>query len=721
MATKSLGTLTVDLIAKTSGFVQGMDKAERESSKRLRKIKKNIASTSAALAKFGAIAGTAVAAGFAKIAKDTIDAGKEISRFSKLANAGTTEFQKFAAAASRVGIENEKVADILKDVNDKVGDFLQTGGGPLADFFENIAPQVGVTAEQFRNLSGPQALGLYVDSLQKANLSQSELTFFLEAIANDATLLLPLLRDNGKQLKEFGDQAERAGGILDRELIEQAVEVDKKFRQLGIQFDGVKVKIARNLLPAIEDLVDELTDENTIQNASQIFVKIAEAIPPAVNWVISLVDKLGDLKEAVRFELFGADPGNLEQLNEELDEVERKLGRVFQFNKDELRERQAELQSLIAGNLAGFFDEQETFEVAKRFLEPVKKATQEVGDAAKEAGDKAAEGLDKAKESAQDVSDTVKQWVEEQNRYSSLVKELRTDEERINDTLRERLAIIDEADEKLFGADKDEQRKRAAEAAFGQLSSNAPSFGGLDAVVGGPASELNRIDQSRAALEEWYQEQLDLLEQFRQDRSDLSEVWNEREVALTREREEKIAQIEQARQLASLSAAEDLFGNLADVAKQFAGEQSEAYRVLFAIEKGAAIARSIVAIQGALAQAANAPFPANIAAMATVAAQTAGIISTIQSTSIQGQAHDGLMSVPKTGTYLLEKGERVTTAETSAKLDQKLDGMGGGGVRIINSIDPSLMNDFLGSSQGEKTIMNVIRKNQRTISALSFA
>jgi hypothetical protein len=85
------------------------------------------------------------------------------------------------------------MSDILKDVNDRIGDFMQTGGGPMADFFENIAPKVGVTAEQFARLSGPEALQLYVDSLEKAGLSQQEMTFYLEAMASDTTALIPLL------------------------------------------------------------------------------------------------------------------------------------------------------------------------------------------------------------------------------------------------------------------------------------------------------------------------------------------------------------------------------------------------------------------------------------------------------------------------------------------------------------------------------------------------
>src|SRR5690606_448282 len=126
----------------------------------------------------------------------------------------TREFQRWAAGSKRVGIEQDKLADILKDVNDRVGDFMETGGGPMKDFFEQVAPKVGVTAQQFKNLSGPQALQLYVDTLQKAGLNQQQMTFYLEAMASDATALIPLLQDGGKAMNAYGDAAERSGAIL---------------------------------------------------------------------------------------------------------------------------------------------------------------------------------------------------------------------------------------------------------------------------------------------------------------------------------------------------------------------------------------------------------------------------------------------------------------------------------------------------------------------------
>lgn len=66
----------------------------------------------------------------------------------------------------------------------------------MADFFEMVTPLVGITPDNFRNLSGTDALQLYVSTLQKAGARQQDLTFFMEAMALDATDLIPLLQDN---------------------------------------------------------------------------------------------------------------------------------------------------------------------------------------------------------------------------------------------------------------------------------------------------------------------------------------------------------------------------------------------------------------------------------------------------------------------------------------------------------------------------------------------
>ena len=115
------------------------------------------------LAKWGAAAAAAAAAAAIAITTSTAASAREIKNLSTLVGISSTEFQKMAAGAKTVGIEQDKLADIFKDTNDKLGDFMQTGAGPLVDFFENIAPKVGITADEFKNLSGPEARQKYAD------------------------------------------------------------------------------------------------------------------------------------------------------------------------------------------------------------------------------------------------------------------------------------------------------------------------------------------------------------------------------------------------------------------------------------------------------------------------------------------------------------------------------------------------------------------------------
>lgn len=256
MSTRSLGSLTLDLIAKVGGFTSGMDQAARTAQDRMRKIAQVTAKATAAIGL--SLSGVGIAA--VAMAKGFVDSAAQVENLSRLAGSNTDVFQRWAAGASTVGISQEKLADILKDTQDKIGDFVQTGGGGMADFFARIAPKVGVTADQFRKLSGPQALQLYVKSLEKANLSQSDFTFFMEAIASDSTALLPLLRNNGEQMDILGDKAVALGAVMDSEMLEAAKRAREEFAELDMVKKGLGNRVMAELLPTLTNLTNKLTD-----------------------------------------------------------------------------------------------------------------------------------------------------------------------------------------------------------------------------------------------------------------------------------------------------------------------------------------------------------------------------------------------------------------------------------------------------------------------------
>ena len=175
--------------------------------------------------------------GMAAMVGRAVDLGRELTDLSRIAGLSVEQFQELAFAAKTVGIDNSKLSDILKDMNDRVGDLLQTGGGPTVDFFEKIAPQVGVTAEQFRDLNSADALQLYVSSLEAANLSQADMTFYMEAIASDSTALIPLLAQGGDEFNRLAQEAHNASQVMSNETAES-------MRGLGIEMENINNRLS---------------------------------------------------------------------------------------------------------------------------------------------------------------------------------------------------------------------------------------------------------------------------------------------------------------------------------------------------------------------------------------------------------------------------------------------------------------------------------------------
>lgn len=256
----SLYTLTVDLLAKTGSFERGMDKAERVAAQKAGQIQRTVTALGTAM---GAALGTAALGAGAAVATWTKQVGQlavEYERFAQLSGTSSQNFQRMAAGATTVGVAHEKLADILKDVQDKIGDFAQTGGGAMKDFFENIAPRVGVTAEQFRKLAGPDALGLYFKSLERANLSQTELTFYMEAIASDSAKLIPLLQNNSSGFKQWGEAAQAAGAIISKDTAKAMEDLRVVTQEAELAFLGIKVQVAEGVIPTLTKLNGLLHD-----------------------------------------------------------------------------------------------------------------------------------------------------------------------------------------------------------------------------------------------------------------------------------------------------------------------------------------------------------------------------------------------------------------------------------------------------------------------------
>ncbi|HAV2814007.1 putative soluble lytic transglycosylase fused to an ABC-type amino acid-binding protein [Acinetobacter baumannii] len=280
MATTSLGRLTLDLVVQTASFSEPLSRAERQARTSSQGIANSLNIAAIAVSALsGAIAGLSVAQ-LVTFSDQVIQTGNDIQKFSKLANASVREFQYYAKGAETAGISLESFADKMKDMQDRIGDFQQTGGGPLADFFTNIAPKVGVTIQQFQKLSGPEALQLFYNSLEKAGASTNDMKFYMEAIISDSSLLIPLLENGGEGFKKWGDAAEKAGAIMSDDLVKSLAQARENLQLMDLQWQGVEARLVNNVVPAIETVIENWDDIKAVTIA--VSAGIATRFVPAL-------------------------------------------------------------------------------------------------------------------------------------------------------------------------------------------------------------------------------------------------------------------------------------------------------------------------------------------------------------------------------------------------------------------------------------------------------
>ncbi|AIL77444.1 replication protein [Acinetobacter baumannii] len=280
MATTSLGRLTLDLVVQTASFSEPLSRAERQARTSSQGIANSLNIAAIAVSALsGAVAGLSVAQ-LVNFSDQVIQTGNDIQKFSKLANASVREFQYYAKGAETAGISLESFADKMKDMQDRIGDFQQTGGGPLADFFTNIAPKVGVTIQQFQKLSGPEALQLFYNSLEKAGASTNDMKFYMEAIISDSSLLIPLLENGGEGFKKWGDAAERAGAIMSDDLVKSLAQARENLQLMDLQWQGVEARLVNSVVPAIETVIENWGDIKAVTIA--VSAGIATRFVPAL-------------------------------------------------------------------------------------------------------------------------------------------------------------------------------------------------------------------------------------------------------------------------------------------------------------------------------------------------------------------------------------------------------------------------------------------------------
>ncbi|EPJ5004810.1 MAG: phage tail tape measure protein [Klebsiella sp.] len=734
MAGKSLGTLTIDLIAKVGGFVQGMDKAERASQKWRDQVKKDAKEISTSIIAIGAAAATAAvgigAAGLA-IVKNTAQQVTEADRWAKSLKMSTQDLLSWQYAAEQAGLTGDNIADIFKDINDKVGDAVLNKSGEAAQALDTL----GLSAQKLAQQSPDKQLLAISSALQKIP-TQAGKTNILESLGNDLSKMLPLFDNNNEKLKHFLQLSKDFGVAPPQEDIDNLVKVNQFFQDIETSARGLKMEIASGLakvdLSPLQDGLDSIhdvfTDPAILQGLSDL---VGEAISLA-GVVGRIAGGLGAIASYTRSRV-GAVSGNYDSADEK--DIEQRIeflnkrGNQSKEQKDELDFLNKRLQFLRAIKSSLTPEEVEkganglTSLLSDMGIQPPKGDDYKLGKG--ESNQKVTTKsnptenafksrlLDLQKQAAL-IETTGKKTAEvtelEKVNFDITSGNLKKLSEAQKNQLRDAAKFLDSKKEELR---LNQENAKVAEYVSGLERQNKLIKQGYDSEFIGRYSgdrERSRMQERNSIQQEYEGSREDLLKQYQSgdiskslydaETEALQDALNKRlEIQNDYYKQQDELQNDYSAGLISgfatqATAAMDLYSTMQQVGAQTFSSMTDMiiawaetgklnaqdFAATFIQSVGAAMlqyaaAQVAMAALNAFTQWIGVPYvgPAVAPAQAIAAAAAAGVFMTAIGSALHGQAHDGIDSVPETGTWLLQKGERVTTAKTSAKLDATLD------------------------------------------------
>ncbi len=755
---RSLGTLTIDVIAEVGGFASGLDKSERRAEKWRKKVE--------AEAKLAGLAlGTAIAAAVVMIGRNTIAAEREVAQLDAI----------IRSTGGAAGYTRQQLLDMADTLSSK----STFSGGEIVEAQTRLLSYSGILASNI-----PRAMQAVIDQSARLGISVSQSAETIGRALESPSKAAAALAQQGfgaaftKEVRGTIDELVKAGKegeaqVMILEILEEsyagAAQAARDtfggaLQALGNTLNDITTAgdgSLRGATDAVNTLIETLNDPATREGFNNLISGAVAAIGTLAQFAATTGNVAKFVAEELAARFNGPDATDvvrvqerIERLQETIDAVQNRRGTLglSMLNASELIPSDlVSRPDTVIQRLRGEIEmEQRKLAEGQRMLEQAAKAASAAssipdgvtGDAASRAAAAAAaadaenakarlagqQQLQRAYESASlqlkrqiELFDTsadrsgkatelqrlnfemaqgglqglnaaqqerlralateidrlagVKSANEEAAKATEAFVKLKDELNRKDslgvDLARDRLKVLQAA--AAVGAANDPEFAKVAGKAIEQVGGSMGSeYRGPDALYGGASGEFSKINKAVEEENKRYAAQLEALEEYRKARADLTDEWDNQEAALAVTHQARLDELDKARWQVGLTAAEQGLAGVAGVMRAGFGEQSGIYRAAFAISKAFSVAKAALAAKDAVSSALSSglPFPANLAAMAAAAAAVANLVGEV---SAVGMAHDGIDSVPETGTWLLQKGERVTTAATSAKLDATLD------------------------------------------------
>ncbi|EMG4677710.1 SHOCT domain-containing protein [Salmonella enterica] len=703
-----------------------------------------------------------VAGGFAGVAAGAISAAsavadyvKQYNEVSKATGLTVETLQKLEKQFAGTGLTVEKFGDINKDTMDKLADAWRNGGG-VADDLESVGLSIKDYAEFMNDPQGGMkaAIKVFYD-MRKAGASLSDVKFMMESLASDSSHMADELQKYGSYQEAVNKINEQTVKVTD----EAAKEYDKFSKNMDTLGGNLKGLAADALNPVVDgmnrlfDWFEKDWEKTKLYNAlktfNERFEKTRDNMAMANGGFLS---KRGYSTTGLAGgqASFNNKPNYPDRWTDSDGNIRDKDGGyVIEINKG-AEEKKGFTPEAEGGGVKGEFkkDQEEAQKARESALKAAEKAAQEAQKRREQAlkdlnalniqmysqsqaavassNAQLVESLDKLENALDQGVITQEQYQAKRkalieanadNFYNSIMgmspvdalQALAASKEIYNQSLEDLQA---QYDQRLISHQDYLQRKADLEAAYSAREGVTKGladrkFGELSSSIGGFAFEEEFANQT-AEADRQYQSDKDNI-----NKSGLPE---EQRMKLLEQAERKhkktLIDIENQAANARLSIVGDMFGGMTSALQMFGLENTAVGKTMFAAQKGAAIAQATIDTYAAANKAlASAPAPMNYALAAGAVARGIANVAQIKSTSLDGMAHDGIDNIPREGTWLLQKGERVVDDRTNGDLKEFLSNQKSGESNVAPIEVHAPLHIAGNVNSADKMVMDAIKRH----------